>query len=159
MKSDLAALAALRGRFRTRNDTPTALYEMGAWVGWWAYSRVGRGGMSRVASDGPALRLPTTRIAPPAKVFASLSEPGGDRERHPQKLDAALGEHRRRLVDERGGISNAASAARHAWRSEAETSAQFEEEAATQVGAKREVVTHPHARSATPIGGAALSKN
>ena len=35
--------------------------------------------MSRVALDGLAPRLPTTRIAPPAKVFASLSEPGGDR--------------------------------------------------------------------------------
>ena len=49
-----------------------------------------------------------------------MNKPGVDRERHPKKLDAALGEQRGRLVDERGGIGDAASTARDAWRNEAE---------------------------------------
>jgi hypothetical protein len=52
-----------------------------------------------------------------------LNKPGGDRERHPKKLDAALGEQRGRLVDERSGIGDAAPTARDAWRSEAEAHA------------------------------------
>jgi hypothetical protein len=63
-----------------------------------------------------------------------LNEAGGDREGHTEELDAELGERGGGMVDERGGVSDAAAAARDAWRGEAEASAQFEEAAATQVG-------------------------
>jgi hypothetical protein len=56
-------------------------------------------------------------------VFASLKHPAGSHDSHPKKLDAALGERCGRLVDERGGIGDAASTARDAWSGEAEAHA------------------------------------
>jgi hypothetical protein len=93
----------------------------------------------------PAMRA--TRVARTPKAFVSPSEAGGDRERHPKKLDAALGERCGRLVDERRGIGDAASTARDAWCSEAETSAQFEEAAAAQVGQNAAPDRQPSSRA------------
>jgi hypothetical protein len=77
-------------------------------------------------------------------VFAASNELGGDREKHPEKLDAALGERCGRLVDERGSIGDATPTARDPRRGKAEAHAN--QKTATQIARHASRTDGPHSR-------------